>query len=457
MKMRLLHFISAVLLVVILLQPVSAEQYWKEKQQALFDKYDIKDGDVFDSSNCDKIKSLLPEPIFNWVKKGEWTIPIGEMEYDFGTDPAWIDDRNAGKFKLGDKDQVIEIATGKYPTHSDGIPFPISTIDFSDTRTAAIKIINNSMGKSPISSPIDRGFYQEWIGQKGYEKCISGSLQIMVYVTEGNNLKEIYNPNQFAVTSLIKIEEPYDVAGTCVLSWRYFDLSEDVGFTYLPIIRRVKRNSQAQRSDSNMGTDFALDDQDCFNGRIDSMNWDLIDEQDFLMPVMGDSLNRIEEYKEFPDGSWRPAFEVDPMINGYMDPEWKGAPWAPMNVKWILRDCWVLELYPKDEYYNYGRQLLYIDKRNLSACFKVIYDRSGKYWKTIMTLYSVFKGKGGLVNTTSTMYLGVDDKAHHASTGISAGTYTGGSGKTRKFKAILFSPYVKPGIFSPQNLSRIAR
>ena len=82
MKMRLLHFISAVLLVVILLQPVSAEQYWKEKQQALFDKYDIKDGDVFDSSNCDKIKSLLPEPIFNWVKKGEWTIPIGEMEYD---------------------------------------------------------------------------------------------------------------------------------------------------------------------------------------------------------------------------------------------------------------------------------------------------------------------------------------------------------------------------------------
>jgi hypothetical protein len=51
----------------------------------------------------------------------------------------------------------------------------------------------------------------------------------------------------------------------------------------------------------------------------------------------------------------------------------------------------------------------------------------------------------------------VDDKAHHASTGISAGTYSGGSGKIRKFKAILFSPYVKPGIFTPQNLSRISR
>jgi hypothetical protein len=260
------------------------------------------------------------------------------------------------------------------------------------------------------------------------------------------------NPNKFKMNSVTLMTTPYDFAGLCQLTWRYLESVDDMGFVYLPIIRRVKRVSSAQRSDPNMGSDSSMDDQNCFYGTVESMEWDFVGEQDFLLPIMRDVAEDMQYYKEFPDGSWRAQKDPLALKFGYQEPNWKGAPWAPLNIVWIPRDCWILELNPKDPYYNYGKQLLYIDKRNLSPMFKIIYDRSDQYWKTIMTLYTLYKNKFGKISSTGSMYIAIDDKKHHASVSISGGMFKG-----KKFRTISHAAGIDPSIFTINSLTNLSR
>ena len=66
---------------------------------------------------------------------------------------------------------------------------------------------------------------------------------------------------------------------------------------------------------------------------------------------------------------------------GYETPGWKGAPWAMTNAIWVKRPAWVIEAFPKDPYYSYGRQVIYADRENSILLYKVVYNRAGEYWK----------------------------------------------------------------------------
>src|SRR5439155_17051650 len=49
---------------------------------------------------------------------------------------------------------------------------------------------------------------------------------------------------------------PYDLKGVGLLTYRYIDPAKpDASFLYLPVLRRVRRLSTAQRSDAILGTD----------------------------------------------------------------------------------------------------------------------------------------------------------------------------------------------------------
>ncbi len=75
---------------------------------------------------------------------------------------------------------------------------------------------------------------------------------------------------------------------------------------------------------------------------------------------------------------------------------------------------WLLEMFPKDPYYNYGRQILYIDKEHHCAYYKEIYDRAGSYWKCTSVYYSFQFAEDGEDFGMSELYNHVDWKTHHA-------------------------------------------
>ena len=43
---------------------------------------DVVPGDVIDKTNWQKVEGLLPESVLNWVKKGEFILNIGELQWD---------------------------------------------------------------------------------------------------------------------------------------------------------------------------------------------------------------------------------------------------------------------------------------------------------------------------------------------------------------------------------------
>ena len=61
--------------------------------------------------------------------------------------------------------------------------------------------------------------------------------------------------------NLIKFLSPSDIKGTGFLSWENQDRDDDQ-FLFLPALKKVRRISASQRSDSFMGTDFTYEDME---------------------------------------------------------------------------------------------------------------------------------------------------------------------------------------------------
>jgi len=425
---------------------------WKEKQDAVFQRTGVKEGEVYTSSNVDKIKEFLPSSVYSWVKKDEWQIKIGALKYDIGPDWGHMgkwSKNNSGKYTIGENSEIIEVATGKFPTKMDGLTFPVEEIDFSDKEGAPIRLLHNKNSFLWGGGNALGDFVMEWVGGNGYERHVRGQVTLFHFLQEHNHIP---NPNNFKTVQTTVFMEPYDIKGTAQLSWKFLDGQPDRSFAYIPVIRRVKRVSAANRSEPNIGADFCLDDGMGFDGYIGSMKWKLIGEQDYLCPMMKDVPERLIYYKKFSDGTWRSVHDAESLKVGYSDPDWKGAPWAILNAVWVPRSAWVIEFYPKDRYYNYGKQILYIDKRVRSPVFKIVYNRAGQYWKTVLVMYNCLVGRDKLVGIMSTMYMAVDDKKHHASMTIMDGKYEG-----KKFELVSHMNWVTPAMFTTTYLTQMSR
>ena len=74
-----------------------------------------------------------------------------------------------------------------------------------------------------------------------------------------------------------------------------------------------------------------------------------------------------------------------------------------VDVVWNPRKGWVVEAYPKDKYYNYGKQILYVDSAVYNIWYKDIYSPSGEYWKIIVASYSYRVNKNETISITGSI------------------------------------------------------
>jgi len=193
---------------------------------------------------------------------------------------------------------------------------------------------------------------------------------------------ELRNPDGVEKYSMLVVRKPFDIAGTAIMLWRYLaPRTQDSTFGYFPAIRRVRRMSPANRSDAFVGTDFCVDDANGYDGKITAFEWKLLRKQEMLAPALSTDPVRIVPDKD----EWKTTKTIRPIIYGYKQEGWQGASWAPTNLAWVRRPAYVLEMRPKDSYYNYGVQHLWVDAEIFGSVYKVIHDRSGKYWKTFFS------------------------------------------------------------------------
>lgn len=376
---------------------------------------DVTAGDVIDKSNWEKVEGMVPDNAVQWLKRGDFTMEVAELNYaprDYV--PPVIKksvEANKGKYDVDENDMLVEVATGKLPKFIEGPPFP--EIDTNDPK-AGVKLIYNKYYNSYSMGHVNYPFSGRWIGRSsGFEREVICDYK--QYPLDGApGAREEKNSEKLERMVLILVLAPFDIKGTNILNWRYRDDRQDSTFSYVPAIRRVRRMSPSNRSDSFIGSDICIDDAWAFDGKTITMEWKLLGKREGLVPFLKRDPERFDITKT---GGWRTSKNVKDPRYGYQEKGWQGAPWMPTNLIWVKRQVYVIQITPKDPYYNYGVQELWLDAEvHMLPIWKVIHDRSGKYWKTEWHSWVGFQGpeedQKAIVGSTQ---MAIDDRTDHAS------------------------------------------
>ncbi len=345
---------------------------------------DVSPGDVIDSSNWEKAQGLLPDPVLQWVRKGELTLEIGELEVNprlmYPSFTLEGNKANIGNYDVDENSGIIETATGKTAKFISGFPFP--EIDTNDPK-AAEKIMHNKNFTNYQQGNFRFRSQLIWVGRSsGYER--EAEIELLQSARTGwPGAAKIPNPDGLEKCFIIGVKKPYDVAGTSVMTHRFMDPNKlDNTFGYLPAIRRVRRMSAANRSDGFVGTDQCVDDSSGYDGKVAAFHWKFIEKKEMLRPFLEVRPSALVKTRR---GEWQSTKDVKRVTYGYEVDGWQGAPWHPTNLVWAKNTMYKLEMTPKDKYYNYGTHYIWISAPTFSATFKVIHDRAGLYWKTLFT------------------------------------------------------------------------
>jgi hypothetical protein len=271
----------------------------------------------------------------------------------------------------------------------------------------------------------------KFIGRKtGYERSIYADWYSKPF--DGYEPAKAWsNPDNLEAENQIVVTSPYDMAGTAMMTWRYRTEKNDMLFGYVPAIRRVRQMTPAGRSDALFGSDFARDDgaYGGYDGAIDNFKWKFIGEGEVIGGFIGSQPVRVNQNK---NGEW--VFDYknkDLLVWSYEkkgQPGYSAAPWHVDSLIWTKRPVWIIEGIPKDTYYNYGRQIIYVDKETNVAYWKIIYDRTGKYWKTLWFGWGMGQDETKTVNWISMpLQIIVDERSKHATVQLSHMDYKCGT------------------------------
>ncbi len=374
---------------------------------------DVAPGDVIDATNWQKAQGLLPDEIMEWIRKGELVMEVGELQYrpaDCLPSYALRASReNKGRYTLDENDAIVEKETGKAVQRLIGHPFP--EVDPNDPK-ASQKIVYNCFYTVHANGDFIAFLHTDYIRRSGYERSTKGEMRNLAMVGNPEAVARD-NPDGLEKYTLFVARSPYDIAGAAVMTWRYLDpQKQDNTFAFLPAIRRVRRMSSGNRSDAMFGSDAAVDDAGGFDGKVTSMEWKFVGQQEALIPFASARLTPLVKSEQ---GGWRSPGDIGVMVYGYEKEGWQGAPWLPVNWIWAKKPVVVLEAKAKDPYYNYGIQRLWVQTETWGVAYKTIFDKAGKYWKTFIAQPRYFESEDKTFHLAHAGdQLVIDERSNHA-------------------------------------------
>ena len=373
---------------------------------------DVSSGDIIDSTNWEMAQGLVPDSIVDWVKKGDWVIEVSDLDFDLGEYYADFAmealEKNKGRYDVDPNNGIVHADTGGLPESIIGLPFP--EIDPNDPK-AAVKIMHNNHYMQYIVGDVRANYHLVWIGRSGFEREVA-CLWNQAAMDGWPGARARSNPHGVEKFATLLVLKPFDIAGTAVMLWRYLETEKlDSTFGYIPAVRRVRRMSPASRSDAYVGSDVCVDDANGYDGKVTAFEWRFLGEQEAIVPWYDADPIRIIGTDR---NEWATSKDIKEIRHGYGEKGWQGTPWAATNLTWAKRPVYIVEMKPKDRYYNYGTHYMWIDAQTFSCNYKVIHDRSGQYWKTYLKGDIPCESANGKVKilTLGTQQV-VDDRTNH--------------------------------------------
>ncbi|MBU1054880.1 MAG: DUF1329 domain-containing protein [Proteobacteria bacterium] len=369
---------------------------------------------IIDKTNCSRYEDILIPALFRAVKKGDFVITPGKVNFNYKFQDSFISasNKNAGKFDVNQEGDLIDKKTKFWPKNNVyGCPFP--DIDQKDPM-AGVKIMwNFYFQRFRFMALIESG-QLIWITREGEERYVLATTYLL-YTMGRPPGQEINNPDNALMYEFQRMLEPMSMKGTNTLAYTYIGSKPDTSYAYVPAIRRIRQTGSTTRSDPFMGSDSWLDNTYLWNGRNDSMIWNCVGEKTILVGFTSPKMIPVED---MPDGSITTKYPSNKRLTlNYETPGWTGVSWAPApnTITYAPRKVWVIEQRPKDPYYSWGLHTLYVDQDTYTIWYKEVYERSGNFrtWCASFAHYS--ESPGGKNNTGQwDALLFIDEKTHHA-------------------------------------------
>jgi hypothetical protein len=314
----------------------------------------FKEGDVITMDKIEAIKPYLPQEF--WANRDFFfyegmQLKIGPFYQDYGPPKEFLaaTDRFRGQPKIG--------PDGSLENFTAGYPFPPEEIDCTGDPQAGEKIIWNFDYQWEGDGSTASFYYSYWdrgeelpLYYEGSGRTVILSHRIEAQYLDDNN-GDIFRGEKRKNAFGVEVTAPFDARGIMLMSYRYktsdgprADAKNDDTWVYVPTLRRVRRISTAQRTDSISGTDFTFDDLRSFFGIPPQYEWECLGEMDILGPMNTDQ-------KAYP-------YDKDHNFGPY------GLSFA--DDTWEMRKVWKIRFTPKNADHPYHHKDIYVDRESMN-------------------------------------------------------------------------------------------
>jgi hypothetical protein len=376
-----------------------------------------------DKDNVESYKALLPQPVYDRVRAGEYVLPL--VAVDAQRFRANYSERfwqasaaNRGKYGIdADTGGLTEVATGKIPQRFFGLPFP--EVNASDPHAGA-QIVHNYRARR---MQMDGDFHTFELSDVTQSGEVLRTVKIMLsqrYYVGTTAPPPATLPDNTESRQLGAALAPKDLEGVGVLTWRFNDWTTwDQVWAYLPTIRRVRRVRSSIRGERVPGFEVQGDDADCYDNKTSYFGWKVVGEGEVIGPI-----GTADPYaRTLTDESpTRRVMELPYNKAVFETPGATGAGWFTLDNAYIKRAVWIVEGTPKDPYYEAGKIVLYIDRELYHGYYKLSFNKAGELYRTNFCGQAWGRSRdGAFAASTPALMLGVNEKEQR---GTPAGRYT---------------------------------
>ena len=331
----------------------------------------FKEGDTISFEQVEKLKEFLP-PEF-WTNREFFfyegmQLEIGPTLRKYGAADAYIamSEKYKGQASIGED--------GGLANYGAGQPFEAARIDCKGDPNAGVKIIWNFVKAWNGDGARSTWSYTYWDRGEQLPLYYEGTAKVITLVNrvepeyQTANAGDVFPNEKRNSVFGIEVDAPFDARGIMLLTYRYRtadgplkQAKNDDTWVYVPDLRRVRRISSAQRTDSVQGTDFTMDDLRSFAGIPPQYEWKCIGEQTVIAPMNTKSLAYpyADSYNFGPYGF---SFASD---------------------RWEVRNAWIIRFDPRNEDHPYHHKDIYVDKETYEPLYSFAYDRKKELWKII--------------------------------------------------------------------------
>ncbi|NOZ02033.1 MAG: DUF1329 domain-containing protein [Deltaproteobacteria bacterium] len=216
--------------------------------------------------------------------------------------------------------------------------------------------------------------------------------------------------------------EPYDKAGFGALYYRYQQPKDQMGWIYIPTMRRTMKATFGTRGDAWNSTDMLYEDVRGYMGYPEWMHWKLKAKKTILAPTH----SGIRAGKKYRDKTF----------------DFKNFPHWNFKAKWEPRPVYEVEVTPKFKDYPYSKMIIYFDAETFYIPLKIAYDKKGQLWKVLINAFNASPNMDKYPLGIGTSLV-IDIQAEHATVFPSY-----------NFKA---DQGLRPGKFTLTNLRKMAK